>query len=298
MLYRKRRHLYLIQLPYCIEPLLLCLKFKTMNEEIKNNIEERWGRHNNRNPHGRIWVGLLLLAVGGLLLLQTMNIIIFPGWVFTWPMILIGIGVLGAIRHGFRAGPWIIMILLGSFFLANEIETTLQFKRFIAPIAFVAVGLLFILRPKRNRFYRDRYLGRNDWRQNTAVTPVPGVSNDADTPGNDKRDFLDVTAVFGSVKKNILSKTFKGGDIVSFMGGSEINLSQADFTGKITLDITNIFAGSKLIIPPTWDVQSDITAIFGGVDDKRQLTGVTMDTNKILVLDGTCLFGGIEIKSY
>jgi predicted membrane protein len=82
------------------------------------------------------------------------------------------------------------------------------------------------------------------------------------------------------------------------MGGSEIDLSQADISGKIVIDVTNIFGGTKLIVPSSWDVQNDITAIFGGVDDKRQISGVTLDPNKILVLDGTCMFGGIEIRSF
>jgi predicted membrane protein len=114
----------------------------------------------------------------------------------------------------------------------------------------------------------------------------------------DKRDFLDVTAVFGGVKKNVLSKNFQGGDITSIMGGCEIDLTQADFTGRITIDATNIFGGTKLIVPPTWDVQSEVSAIFGGVDDKRQLSGIPMDPNKVLILDGTCMFGGIEIRSF
>jgi hypothetical protein len=41
-----------------------------------------------------------------------------------------------------------------------------------------------------------------------------------------------------------------------------------------------------------------MVAIFGGVDDKRQISGVKLDPNKVLILDGTCMFGGIEIKSY
>jgi predicted membrane protein len=113
-----------------------------------------------------------------------------------------------------------------------------------------------------------------------------------------QNDFMDVTAVFGGVKKNVLSKNFKGGDIVSFMGGSEIDMTQADFNGRIRMDVTNIFGGTKLIVPASWDIQNDITAVFGGVDDKRKIQGVNMDTNKILILDGTCLFGGIEIRSY
>jgi hypothetical protein len=38
-------------------------------------------------------------------------------------------------------------------------------------------------------------------------------------------------------------------------------------------------------------------SIFGGTDDKRQ-TLTEADPNKVLVLEGTVIFGGIEIKSY
>jgi predicted membrane protein len=82
------------------------------------------------------------------------------------------------------------------------------------------------------------------------------------------------------------------------MGGSEIDLTQADFTGTITIDVTAVFGGTKLLVPPTWDVQNDISAVFGGVDDKRQLAGVPLDRTKVLVLEGSVVFGGIEIKSY
>ena len=43
-----------------------------------------------------------------------------------------------------------------------------------------------------------------------------------------------------------------------------------------------------------------MVAIFGGVEDKRpQLADTsTVNPNKVLVLKGTCIFGGIDIKSY
>jgi len=104
--------------------------------------------------------------------------------------------------------------------------------------------------------------------------------------------------VFGGIKKIILSKDFRGGDVVNFMGGTEINLTQADIQGRVTIEATNIFGGTKLIIPSTWDVQSDVVAVFGGVDDKRQFAGESPDPKKIIHLSGTCLFGGIEIKSF
>jgi predicted membrane protein len=271
-----------------------------MNEErFQNKIEERWGKYERRSRRGRVWSGLFLLVVGVLLLLKTMNILFFPAWFFTWPVFLIALGVFIGAKHGFRTGFWIIPVLIGGLFLANQYDPTLRLDRFITPFIIIAIGLIFILKPRRQhwRRWREHYVA--DWKEDDAIETTTG-STDATmaTPAGDRRDFIDVTSVFGGVKKNVLSKSFKGGDIVSFMGGSEINLTQADFTGRVTIDATNIFGGTKLIVPPTWDVQSDITAIFGGVDDKRQISGVNMDPSKVLVLDGVCMFGGIEIRSF
>jgi predicted membrane protein len=193
------------------------------------------------------------------------------------------------------------MILIGSFGLADKIDPSLDLRRFTLPIIFIAIGAMFILRPKRScRSKWNRYHGDNDkWNDASSATNETTATDQAyESNMGDRKDFVEVTAVFGGIKKNVLSKTFKGGDIVSFMGGSEIDLTQADFSGRIKIDVTNIFGGTKLIVPPNWDVQSDITAIFGGVDDKRQISGVNLDLNKILILDGTCMFGGIEIRSF
>lgn len=271
-----------------------------MNEDFKNEVENRWGRFEKRRRHGRVWAGFFLLLVGGLLLLKTLNIFFFPEWFFTWPIFLIAIGLFIGVKHGFRRGFWIIPILIGGLLLANEADPALQLDRFIAPFIIIAIGLMFILRPKRHDWRNWKNCqGIEGQEANTTGSLASNTSiGSADPYTADRRDFIDVTAVFGGVKKNVLSKTFKGGDIVSFMGGSEIDLTQADFNGRITIDATNIFGGTKLIVPPTWDVQSDITAVFGGVDDKRQISGVNIDPNKVLILDGTCMFGGIEIRSF
>jgi predicted membrane protein len=248
---------------------------------------------------GRVLTGVLLFFIGLLLLLKTSKLIWFPGWFFTWPMILIAVGLFTGLKHGFRGGAWLVLLFIGGLFLANEMDPTWQMDRFIWPIVFIAIGIGFILRPRRHHHWRQwrRYHYESKWQQQPDT--VGSITNaDAAAGDYDRRDFIDITAVFGGVKKNVLSKNFKGGDITSFMGGSEIDLSQSDFSGKIVIDVTNIFGGTKLIVPSSWDVQNDITAIFGGVDDKRQMNGVTLDPNKVLVLDGTCMFGGIEIRSF
>ncbi|MFZ6010408.1 MAG: cell wall-active antibiotics response protein, partial [Bacteroidota bacterium] len=113
-------------------------------------------------------------------------------------------------------------------------------------------------------------------------------------------DYLDSTTAFGGVKRNIISKNFKGGEITTIFGGTDLIFTQADVNGKIVLEVTQLFGGTKLIVPPHWKVETgDLVCVFGGVDDKRPaVADGTVDQNKVLVLKGTCIFGGIDIKSY
>lgn len=268
-----------------------------MNEErFEEKIHKHWGeRFERRRARGRVWTGLFLLGLGALLLLRTANPVLFPGWFFSWPVLLIAIGLFSGLRHGFRGPFWAILIFIGGMNLAEQIDPTLNLDRFMWPLIFMGIGLIFILRPRRSGWRRWRHTCEGPSRTFAAEgEESPGVMDE----GEDRRDFVDVTAVFGGIKKNVLSKTFKGGDIVSFMGGSEIDLTQADFSGRVKIDVTNIFGGTKLVVPSSWDVQSDVTAVFGGVDDKRKIGGVNLDHGKVLVLDGTCMFGGIEIRNY
>jgi hypothetical protein len=51
-------------------------------------------------------------------------------------------------------------------------------------------------------------------------------------------------------------------------------------------------------VPSNWLVKPQIAAVFGGVEDKRSVQNAVFDPNKVLILDGTSIFGGIEIRSY
>jgi hypothetical protein len=111
-------------------------------------------------------------------------------------------------------------------------------------------------------------------------------------------DIIDSTCIFSGTKKVILSKNFRGGDIVNVFGGSEIDLMQADINGTATLEVTAIFGGATLIVPSNWAIKSEAVTIFGGISDKRKFAALAEPATKTLVLKGTMIFGGMEIKSY
>lgn len=269
-----------------------------MNEEdFKNKVKERWGRHGRRSESGRRWTGLFLLIIGGFLLARAGGVL-FPAWFFSGPVLLIGIGLFIGIRHRFRNFVWLIPLVVGGLLLADRLSPDITLRPYIWPIVLIGVGLFFILRPKGRNCRGGGNPDDNMFTDaQTTTTTTPNDKANWQQGMSDGNDMIDVTAIFGGVKKNILSKNFKGGDVTAFMGGAEINLTQADFKGRVMIDNFNMFGGTKLIVPPDWDVQSGVVAIFGGVDDKRPPAPIT-NPDKVLYIDGTCIFGGVEIRSY
>src|ERR1700733_6941309 len=108
-----------------------------------------------RGGHGRIWTGLFLLVIGGALLLDQMGFP-FPDWLFNWHTLLIVIGIFIGLRHNFRGVGWLILIVIGGFYLAKDSYPSLPVDRFIWPAVMIGVGLLFVLRPYHSHSWSER----------------------------------------------------------------------------------------------------------------------------------------------
>ncbi len=271
-------------------------------DPVQDNTKSWVEYHEEHSRAGRFLGGIIILAVGVVLLLNQMGTVLFPHWLFTWPMILIVVGFYIGARHNFRLGGWPIVMLVGGVFLAEDFYPNLSLSEYIWPIVIIAVGLLMILRPKRRYWKRhgwdweDKAYWKNQkwqWKAHAKYgAPAPGAGSYS------QDDFIDSTSIFGGVHKVIISKDFKGGDVVNIFGGAEINLSQADIKGKVTLEVVQIFGGTKIIVPSDWEIQSKMVSIFGGVEDKRNPAIIKSNPEKVLVIDGTSIFAGIDILSY
>jgi predicted membrane protein len=251
------------------------------NQETKINKPEKL-----KSPSGRVWAGAIVIAVGAVLLARELGAEI-PRWVVSQPMFLIAIGLFIGVRHSFKNWVWLIPFGIGTAWLVDRIFWEINIKPYIWPAAIIAVGLFMILRPRKKN-------AEGNW---TNFEFNKTQADNASETTTSELDTIDIVSVFGSAKKNILSKNFKGGEIVNFFGGTELNLHQADINGPVLLELTQVFGGAKLIVPGNWRIQSELVSVFGGVDDKRMVQS-NVDQNKILILKGTNVFGGLEIKSY
>lgn len=284
----------------------------------------------------RIWSGLILLLIGLYFLSRNFGFFL-PWWLFSWHVILMVVGLVAGAKKNFRGGGWLVMVVVGGFFTLQRF-THLDMGDYYFPGIFILIGVYLILssvtRQKKMPFFGEQpngsgpgYAGPNNTNPNgfntTGSTETPSqdpaftaagetVNSGAEssagsetyteyTTGRSKAfngDTIDLVNVFSGSKQQIYSKNLLGGEIVAVFGGCDLNFIQADFQQEIVLEITAIFGGVKLIIPPNWIVKADITPIFGGMNDSRTVLNHTQENSKVLIVKGLALFGGIDIKNF
>lgn len=235
-----------------------------------------------RRSRKGIFTGLLIVAAGTLWLINSMGYYT-PSWIFNWPMIPLLIGVFSGLNDGFRRPvTWILTGIGIAFTIGDVFMIPFSIVEYFWPLMVIFIGLVILIRPKRETVLKD----------------VETTSSYVDSDEYLKGDLLDGLSLFNGTKKSILSKNFRGGETVTIFGGTEINLLQADFSKPIKIDVVVVFGGLKLIVPPNWDVRIEATNILAGVDDKRSSSIQVIPENKILVITGIVVFGGIDIVTY
>jgi predicted membrane protein len=242
---------------------------------------------NTKQFGNSFWIGIIVVAIGTLFLFEQLDFDIIPRWMINPGSLLLVIGLAVGIRKNFRGIGWLILIGIGSFIFIESIPgIDFETRRYFFPVAVISAGLLILYRstlPKQ----AENIWTETDEKKNSIFTDSTSSSE----------DYINVTSVFGGSMRRVFSKNFKGGQATAIFGGSDIDLSQADIDGTIVIDMVAIFGGCKLIVPSNWELKSDITAILGGVDDKRA-NPTALAPNKKIILRGVCIFGGVEIKNF
>ncbi|MVN90034.1 LiaF transmembrane domain-containing protein [Mucilaginibacter aquatilis] len=272
--------------------------------------------HNQpRNNNGRPIAGLILLGVGAMLLLRQFDFFYFPGWIFSFPSLLIVIGLFQGAKDNFKK-PWpFALILIGFVFLSRHILPWFDLRDFFFPLAIIGIGFWLIAKRKSPKPWdkkKDQFFDKQpvfteaDYvvRPEGETATEPGTTEQEPSQQGQSAysyikgdDVLDIVSVFGGVKRTVLSKAFKGGEIVNIFGGAEVDFTRADIQGPVVVEITQLFGGTKLLVPPHWQVVSDVSSVFAGVDDKR-FGNATQSSDKILYLKGISVFAGIDIRSF
>ncbi len=243
----------------------------------------------NKSIDRRLVAGALLIAAGTLLLLERAGFLAFDigHFIFNWKTLLIAIGLITLSNRENRVTGYILVGLGLLFWLPELMDHSIRLSTVFWPAILIGIGILIITR-------RNDRPGLHFHHAPKAGEPEP-FPNDA--PNDRVTDYIDDLAVFGGGNTKVSSENFRGGKITAIFGGSDVDLKNAKPAQSCTLDIFIMFGGTKLIVPEDWQVKSEVVSIFGGSSDKRVFPAVK-NTERVVVIKGVVLFGGIEIKSY
>jgi predicted membrane protein len=261
-----------------VEPSLI---LNPINSKVMREIEKSYVM----KQRSTIISGVLLITAGVLFFARKLGVE-FPDWLFTWQMFLVLLGFYIAAKHNFRSPGGFILMLIGGVFMLERFYPDFRIHEFFWPTFLIAAGLLVIFKPykKGYKFNQNNYTGATDG----CFTGVDSLDQT-----------IEVNSIMSGVKRNILSKDFKGGVVNCIMGGAELDLVHAHINGTATLEMDQILGGTKLIVPAHWDIKSEMVVILGGIEDKRPITqDFGHEQRPTLILKGHCIFGGVDIRSY
>ena len=234
----------------------------------------------------RIFVGIILILLGGLFLLDNLDLVYIdiPRIIFSFPMLLIILGaiiIINSRKKVFGA----LLFLFGLFLMLPRVFPWIHFNASIVfPIIIILLGIFIITR-----------------RRNNYSTTASGVNSFQHNKGHNlNADRIDEISIFGGGEKIIYSENFQGGNVTSIFGGSTIDLTNCKLAaGENVVDVLAIFGGNTFIVPKDWEIRTDVFPLFGGFSNKIfRDPSTVVDQDKVLLIKGIVIFGGGEIKSY
>lgn len=227
-------------------------------------------------PGGAILLGIVLIAIGTLVLLANLGILPFEldlhHW---WPLILIFLGVahLYNNRNIFDFSG-LFLILLGGIFLLATLDRICwgDVWRFW-PAVLILLGIAIIFRRH----------------------PVPlALSGHAASGRNDST--VQVANILSGTDRRIISQEFKGGDVHNILGGTKIDLLEAKLAGgDWLLTVSTILGGVEILVPRDWRIEVHPTTMLGGVDDRTRQNPAAGGGK--LIIKASALLGGVDIKN-
>jgi hypothetical protein len=115
-------------------------------------------------------------------------------------------------------------------------------------------------------------------------------------PQDPASDEVDLVASFAPLEFHSEAGAFRGGTVTTWFGGGELDLREArlDPAGA-TLHVSALFGGGNLVVPESWNVETNVIGI-GGIGDGRPRVDRPADAPTLHV-EGTAIFGGWGITS-
>ncbi len=190
----------------------------------------------------RFVLGLVILAIGVVLLLGNLDVVDVSRVLRYWPAILLAAGLVKLSRAP-RSGAWgngVVLTLIGAWLLL-DIHGFLHLNwSLVWPVLLVVIGGLLVVGAATGR---RLFL--------SSVTDAGSV--------------MDGFAIMGGLEKRCTSQSFRGGDLLAVMGGVDLDLRDSSLAEpEVHIDALAFWGGIEIKVPTDWEVVLSGVPLIGG----------------------------------
>jgi len=212
----------------------------------------------------KLVVGIFFTLLGILLTLANFDLADADRFLPYWPLLLIAIGLIKLQDRDSRI-PAVFALGAGALLLLFTTDWV-RFSIFdLWPVALILAGLAIVARAFGFR--------------------APALAAGSDST---------LLCVLGVRKEAVTARNYRGGRIIAFMGGCELDLTRADMENvPAELEIIAIWGGVEIKVPEGWEVTGNVLPIMGGADIRTKAA----PGGRKLIVNGVVIMAGVDIKS-
>ncbi len=232
------------------------------------------GEHRSSPVTPKLVFGLLLIFVGIIFTLDQMGWVDAADVLEFWPVVLIAAGASKLFWPGSSSSrvSGLVLIFIGGWLQLEILDVVYYSIWDYWPLLLVLFGIRIV------------------WR---------GLAGGSRRAASDSASTVNAVAVLGGAARTSSSPDFRGGDLIAFMGGCNVDLRQAKIAaGPAVIDAFAFWGGVEIKVPEDWTVIVQGIPFLGGYEDNTQLR--LADPGAVrqeLVVKGFAIMGGVEIKN-
>ncbi|MDF2821998.1 MAG: hypothetical protein K0R15_2446 [Clostridiales bacterium] len=231
-------------------------------------------------------VGIMIIGLGALLLAENYgyieNLKLERWW---WTAFIIIPCFTSIIKYGVKVHNT-VGLLIGLWLLIERIDLLPNDFADLAfwPMVLIVIGIIVIFGGfGTNTYHYEKTI--NIDRDNVTMNAPKG--------GVDINDRINYVAVFSSYAAKNSSQSLYGGEITAVFGGIEVDLSDANITRDIKIEVTGVFGNAIVKMPTNANIVVKRTAVLGKCSSNYSNSGpVNVPT---IYVEATGVFGGVEI---
>jgi predicted membrane protein len=217
----------------------------------------------------RIWLGSILIILGAGAMADQIYAFNFWHWVsLLWPLAVILLGVLFLVTRSTTLLGSTILLALGVLMEISALGLAgRNFWELLWPSLIILAGLYMV-------FWMGHRTG-----------PVAASG-----------DLMQHFVLFSGLETRHTNDHFRGGNVFTAFGGSEIDLRDATLAPEgAQMELTAAFGGITIIVPQSWKLHISGLPLFGGWSDKTRNSSSAGGPE--VVIRCLAMFGGIDIKN-